>query len=488
VRHVAPEVWAELAAGRLAAQRQARLERHARSCAACQRVREQVLAARATLHALREVATPELGWDSIRAKLRWELSPAGSSSTRLPAAARWRAPRWARAGALGGALTAALVAATVLILRSGPAHRDAAAPTLAAAQPPAGPRAVAALRGLVTRARGAVQIDGEASIDALFARPVEAGAVLATGEGRLDVQFGEGTALAVGPRSSVRLGRFDAELVELFVDGVVDVEVARRSADQRFVVHAGAQTVEVRGTQFRVEHRADQTHVSCRHGLVTVHEGRRSVAVAAGQHVAVRTGEAMPAPSALLAPAAVELALASPYQLPWDAAAAVASSTARLELSAPAGRRLRLDGVELGAGAASVRVARGRHLVESSSDGGPFRRVGWAVVDAQAQVVSFAVDSAAPRRAAGSKQRLAQLRSLVDRARLARCVRPIAKQGLGRTYLDVELSVARDGAIGYLNITDTDLPAELAECVRDVVAAVRFAPGPAAVVVEHLEL
>jgi hypothetical protein len=50
------------------------------------------------------------------------------------------------------------------------------------------------------------------------------------------------------------------------------------------------------------------------------------------------------------------------------------------------------------------------------------------------------------------------------------------------------LSVGRDGTVGYLNITDTDLPAEIAECVRAVVVNVRFPSGPIAVVAQRISL
>jgi hypothetical protein len=60
-------------------------------------------------------------------------------------------------------------------------------------------------------------------------------------------------------------------------------------------------------------------------------------------------------------------------------------------------------------------------------------------------------------------------------------VRGLAKQGLAAgTFVVLELGVDETGAVSFLNVGSTDLPERLAACVRDVVADVRFPPGPAA--------
>lgn len=543
--HVAPERWADAAAGKLAPKKLARALAHAETCERCRLAQRRVFAARAAMAELAGAATPELPWDSIRAKIRWELSPAGTASSSFPAltpapgsldaqtparTARTAAPTapgsskqpgrerpgfgplaW---GLSGAALLASAGVVTFAVLpalrsdggaastsRSSPSPSSPQPTQLAATQPvapvapvkhPASDRVVAAigagqpLLGLVTRARGAVQIDGESA--RLFERTIAAGAVLASGAGWMDVQLGEGSALAIGPRSSLRIERFDTAAIELSIDGVVDLEVAPRAAGQRFFVRSGAQLVEVHGTQFRVDHRADQTRVSCRHGLVTVREGARSIEVGAGQGALVHTGQPMPAPSPLTADELTELTLGTPYQVPWDDVLAVARTTARLELAAPEERRLRLDGIELGAGSVDVRVVRGRHLVETSQ-GGAFHRAGWAVVGAKSPTVRFEVSAEeAIRPPSGSYQRLRELRARLSTAELRRCVRPLLKQGMSGSFVRVELGVERDGTIGYLNILDTDLPVALAECVRAVVSDVRFVAGPAAKVIEKIEL
>src|SRR5262249_59351666 len=117
------------------------------------------------------------------------------------------------------------------------------------------PPAPAALAGLVNRASGDVMVDGVRPAD-LFARTLAQGSKIATADGRVDIQFGDKSAFALGPRSTIELRRFDVEIIELAVDGTVDIVVAPRAAGQRFLVDAGDQVVEVRGTQFRVTHDA----------------------------------------------------------------------------------------------------------------------------------------------------------------------------------------------------------------------------------------
>lgn len=508
MRHVAPERWADALAERVPPDELARMTAHAESCERCRLAQRRIQAARGAMLAMAQAPAPELPWDSIRAKVRWELSPAGSTGElRIFEEARRRVRRtWLTFGVAAFAAASIGVVAPFLLARDGdPARRQ---PELAASErsspraaplaprPSADPSSLASaadhaaaqpLVALVTRARGAVQIDGDSQD--LFERPIVAGAVLSSAAGSLDVQLGEGSALTLSPRGNLRIERLDSAVIELSIDGVVDLEVAPRAPGQRFLVRSGAQLVEVHGTQFRVEHRADETRVSCRHGLVTVREGARTQKIAAGETVAVRTGEPMAQPSRLDEAALVELALATPYRVPWDDAASVRTTTARLELVAAADRRVRLDGVELGTGTTSVRVGRGRHLVETSQGDAPFRRAGWAVVGAKATSVRFEAGSEEATRTSGAAyQRLCELRARLVRAKLARCVRSLAKQGLSGTFVRVELAVERDGAISYLNILDTDLPGSLAECVRAVVSDVRFVAGPAATVVERIEL
>lgn len=490
IGHVAPVRWAKLAAGEVSAPAAARMRAHAARCVRCRQAQERIAAAQAAMRELREGTGPELPWDSIRAKVRWQLGSGEGEAEAKPRGAR----RW-----LGAAAAVATVGAVVAAVALWPGSERAAAPPVAVAPSGAVPAvappvavAPSPLSALVTRVRGVAQLDGTRDGAALFSRVVGAGTVVATAAGTLDLQLGEGTALTLGPRSTLRLERFDTEAIELSIDGVIDLEVAPRRPGQRFLVRAGAQTVEVRGTRFRVEHHADHTRVACHHGLVSVHDGAAEVAVAAGAVASLRTGEP-PLSSALSSSEALMLALAAPYRLPWDDADALAAGSARLELEVAPSRRVRVDGQELGAGAVAVRVLRGRHLVETAAAGEPFQRAGWAEVGAGVASARFSEEEGASSAVGGATARarmarLAELRRALDRRQLARCVRSITKQGLADTFVTVELSVERDGAIGYLNIVDTDLPGEVAECVRSELAKLRFGAGQAARLRERLEL
>lgn len=487
IGHVAPVRWAKLAAGEVRAPAAARMRAHAARCVRCRQAQERIAAAQAAMRELREETGPELPWDSIRAKVRWQLGSAEIKAEAKPRASL----RW-----LGAAAAVAAVGAVVTAVALWPSSERAPASVAAAPRGPApaitAPVAPVPLSALVTRVRGVAQLDGTRDGAALFARAVGAGSVVATAAGSLDLQLGEGTALMLGPRSTLRLERFDTAAVELSIDGVIDLEVAPRRPGQRFLVRAGAQTVEVRGTRFRVEHHADHTRVACHHGLVSVRDGAAEVTVAAGSVASLRTGEP-PVSSELSSSEELVLALTAPYRLPWDDAAALAAGSARLELEVASTRRVRVDGQELGAGAVAVRVLRGRHLVETAAAGEPFQRAGWAEVGAGVAAARFSEEEGASSAASGAATRartarLAELRRALDRRQLARCVRSITKQGLADTFVTVELSVERDGAIGYLNIVDTDLPGEVAECVRSELAKLRFGAGLAARLRERLEL
>lgn len=70
---------------------------------------------------------------------------------------------------------------------------------------------------------------------------------------------------------------------------------------------------------------------------------------------------------------------------------------------------------------------------------------------------------------------------MLDQGRLRTCMRALEKQGLSAgTHVDLEVGVDGNGAIRFLNIADTDLPARTAGCVRDAVAASRLGHGAAA--------
>jgi hypothetical protein len=353
--------------------------------------------------------------------------------------------------------------------------------------------APAALAGLVNRAAGDVMIGGLRSGD-VFGRRIVAGDVIATGAGRIDVQFGTASAFQLAPRSQLELRRFDAGTIELVIDGTVDIQVGARAIDQRFIVHAGARDIEVRGTQFRVSHDRAGTTVACRHGLVAVRDvhGQLEVAGARGLTIpgdrAVTDEHVAPLTAAELA----SLASTVPYTLPlWTDAGALATSTAPLEVTAPRGRPVdvRVDGIEHGLAPVRVRVLPGRHTVEAADSAGRFRRAGWVDVGSSAArlAIPAEVAPARPAEVGDIAARSKQLRAGVDRARLERCIRRITKAGLSVTSVQVELAVDAGGAIRFLNV-DSDLPSTTAACVREVLTDIQFGAGAAATWRERVEL
>ncbi len=492
-RHVKPHRWADALAGQVGVAERAVMKRHAEGCRACAKARDRVGRASDTFPVIREQESPDLPWDSVRARVHWSVSKERREQRAAPERRRVPALAWA---ALAVTAAGALAAVTGSAQLGAPeVSPDPIARTATPLAPiPAPVRgAPKALAGLVNRVSvGDVMIDGARPTD-LFAQRIVAGTVIATGDGRLDVQFGDASAFALGPHSTLDVRRFDAEGIELVVDGTIDIEVAPRAPGQRFVVLAGEHAIEVRGTQFRVSHEAAATTVACRHGLVAVHDKAQATAlVGSARRVRVATGGAVD--DKLVVPLSVDeltsLAAATPMTLPvWNPDVLLASS-APLEVTAAGTREVRVDGVELGVAPLRVRVMPGRHTVEATDSAGRYRRAGWIDVaapstgakPARLEVAAEAVPGA------GIAERRRQLRAGIDHAALARCTRSIAKAGLTGTYVQIELSVDATGAVGFLNVLDTDLPSTTASCVREVLADVRFKAGAAATWREKLDL
>jgi FecR protein len=475
--HVAPHRWADLWAGRIADPERTVMERHAERCRACARDRQRVTRASDSFATIRTQASPEVSWDAVRARVHWSVSTQRRAALRRPRPAY-------------GWLAAALATGVAVAMISGPAPtRSPAAVPVARYEvrpPPVAPPA--ALVGLVSRASGDVMVDGVRPAD-LFTRSLTKGSRIATAGGRVDIQFGDRSAFALGPRSTIELRRFDAQTIELAVDGTVDVAVTPRAGGQRFLVDAGDHVVEVRGTQFRVTHDGSSTTVACQHGLVAVSDDRGKVLVGAARRVQVASGSPVSSEHvvALSSDELTTLAEATPLALPlWDPVA-LAQSSAPLEIATSGHRDVRVDGIELGLAPLKVRVMPGRHIVETADSAGRFRRAGWVDVAAAPQGVRLDVP-ADPPPTGGISERRRQLRARIDQPRLGRCMRSIAKAGLTGTYVQVEIAVDARGAVGFLNVIDSDLPSATASCVREVLADVRFDAGAAATWHEHIDL
>jgi hypothetical protein len=491
--HVPPHRWADAAAGRVEQRDHDDMTRHAESCTACAKARAHVAAGTGALASIRAQTPPELPWETIRTKVYWEVfsefrsRPHGLQRVRPPLARPWA---WAMLA------TAAAAAGVYLYASSGDAPMVSA--PVASAPVPAAAAPAPALAGIVSRLSGDVLVDGiPRNDDQLFAATLPVGTRLATGDGRIDVQLGAGTAASLGPRSTLALRRVDDKSIELVVEGTVDVEVAPRAPGQRFLVIAGDDTVEVHGTQFRVRHDAQGTAVACRHGLVSLRDAHGEVQIATAKHVEVAAGHVVEesAASDMSADELAQLALATPVTTPsWGDPDAALHATSALEVITPGKRAVRVDGVERGDAPMRVRVMPGRHLVEAADSAGRFKRVDWVEVGAGSSTSSVPVAAvtaaveAVPMPSAAARRQ--QLRAGIEiaKSRLAHCVRAMTKAGLGDTYVQIEIAVDASGAVGYLNVVDTDLPSATAGCVREALADIRFAAGDAASWRERIDL
>lgn len=521
-RHVAPSRLADLAAGRLGGAAAARARRHLDACPACHAAWHRVKAARAAFVDLGSAPAPELRWDRVRTQIyrevAWSKGAAGSAgaagaagSGASPAAATSRRSwAWRAAPALA---VAAAAAAVVWWAPWRAAHPGA--PTPAAAHvpvtPPARPEvaspdpsvipvelAPAPWSAVVTLIEGDAALapagasgpgDEEVDPDVIGARAIGAGARLRTGDGRLALQLGPQTVVTLGPRSTLELVRLDAAAVTLAVDGQLDLEVARRAAGQRFVVAAGERSIEVRGTAFRVVHHDGALAVACEHGRVVVQAGDAAVEVGAGQGLTLDAD----APVLGRAPrslgddelAALVATRAAPVPVWLDADTAL-RTTAPLAILAPRARAVKVDGVVIGRGPVWMRVSPGRHLVEAELAPGRFSPARWVEVDGTTTrpVTLTAAEPDEPPPVGGPearRARRAELARALDQGRLRTCVRALDKQGIAAgTHVELEIGVDAAGAIRFLNIADTSLPARAAACVRDAVAAARLGAGVAA--------
>lgn len=482
----APHRLARFARGQLTGRGHERLAAHVDDCARCRAAVARIREAHGAFAAIAEREAPELRWDRIRAQTYW----ATGSQPALPAVpTRSRRP-WLLAPVAVGALAAAWFALTP---RPATQPLGVTAPAVVAAVPDVAPELPGApIMGVVTLVEGRGEIvtaDGATLVGgtAVGAHRVGAGDRL-IGDGRLAVQFGAGSTFTVGAGSTLLVERFDERAIELVLTerGRVDVEVSHRGDQQRFAVRAGGRTVEVRGTAFRVERAADAVAVACEHGRVVVSsaDAGDTVELGAGQRVAL--GDAEPLLTRTVESLSVdELAQLAASRAPalarWTDADTVLRTTAALPLLAPSGHAVSIDGVATGTGSLWRRVSPGRHLIESADPRGRVSPGQWIDVGDGPEapvVIAPAPELPSTGTAAARRARLRELARAIDDVALRGCVRSLAKQGLADgTHVELEIGVSAAGAIRYLNVVDTDLPARVTACVRDVVGQARLGAG-----------
>jgi FecR-like protein len=489
--HIAPHRWADAWAGRVTDVERAAMDEHAASCTRCARARDRVTRASDSFVAIRSQSAPELSWDAVRAKVHWSVSTEKHARLRVPARPHMR---WFAAGSvLAGAAAIGLLTGPIGAVKSAPIANAPTTNTDGSARPPlvapifAPP---APLVGLVNRATGDVLVDGLKPTD-LFGRRLAAGDVITTGDGRVDVQFGEGSAFAIGTRSKLELRHFDAKLVELVVEGTVDITVAPRARDQRFLVIAGDRTVEVRGTQFRVRHDNAGTAVACHHGAVAVRDGQGQLEVTTARHVDVAAGHTVVTEK--VAPMSADdvtaLGDATPMTLPlWDPET-LTNTSAPLEIATAGRHEVRVDGVELGQAPMRVRVLPGRHTVDVADNNGRFRRAGWVDVPAPSSGKAARLEvSAEPPATHNVSERHRQFLARLDRGRIAACARANAKQGLRGGMVTIEIGVDERGNRNYMNVLDDDVGGFARSCILTVLKDMQFPPGAKAEWHERIDL
>ncbi len=490
-RHVRPHRWADAVSGKLNAVQVAKLERHAAACPRCAEQRDRVLAARDAFDELREQEAPRMHWDHIGARIYWVTSSERRAAERTPS--RRLLPWLVAAGATATAAVALLVVgltagwwtsddADAPLAKAAAAHEAAPAPVevaspieVAAADEPA-----ARLQGVVTLAKGEVTINGAPLV---FDGPVSDGERIETGAGMVAVQFGDRSGFVLGERSSLFLRRFDERGVELVVEGVVTLDIATRAANQHLSVVAGKRSVTVRGTVFRVDHRKGELEVACSRGHVVLADAAGEVDVTAGESLHVGAGVSVLAARARrLRVREIEglREVASAHMLPaWTDADALYATSGTLRLAAGPDDRVSVDGVERGTGTFLLRVMSGRHHVEKNGQAGRW-------VDLAAGTQQEGLDEPKPSAPAVRRTQVAQ--ALQKSERIVGCLRPLEKQGLlDGSFIELDLGINRDGSLGHLNIVESNMPLDVARCVRNRVDTVKFPAGPQATVRYRME-
>ncbi|MFT3700711.1 MAG: FecR family protein [Kofleriaceae bacterium] len=482
-KHVAAHRWADMLAGSVPDAERDAMNAHAKECSQCARAKARVQRASDSFPMMRQQATPELAWDSVRARVHWAVSKAkrgggdpAQTGPHLPIRTRWFPPESYRRWPVAIAATAAVALGGYGVYRM--IDRDKPAPVAAvpAERAPIAVELVAnPITASVSRLAGDVMIDGtRAATETAFAKQLGQGTVLATGDGRIDLQFGDASAFALGPHSELELHTFDADTIELDVRGTIDLEVAPRAKRQRFLVVAGDKTVEVRGTRFTVKADRDGTLVECQHGLVAVRDAHGEIEVGTARKAFVKTDVAATKVVPLTADEIAGMTASAPWAMPgWDRIA----DGAPLAIVTEREHVMRVDNVELGRAPFVMRAQPGRHTIEVADRTGTWRRSGWVDLKAATPSHFDALELTEPTATPTVATRKQELSTRIDRTKLRQCTRRLAKSGLTDTFVQIEITVDVQGQVDVLNVLDSDLPSDTTACIHDAIAAIRFAPG-----------
>jgi len=324
---------------------------------------------------LREIGEDEedpsnISWKHIEAQLHWKLSKENQEPEKTR---RWR-PVLALAGAAAlGAFIGIMVFSNVGEMLTGetPGVTD---PGHVAVKPTAPAKVVdEELAAVVTMARGDVFRKSSKGDKAPLnlSRPLLQGDRAITGDGRLAMQWEEGTGLRMVPSTELALSKLGSSELLLELDkGKIYVQVKKRKPHQRFQVLADGIRATVKGTHLAVGLNDGQVEVEVFTGLVaveSVHGAWKSVDVPAGHRVQMpvnsRTRPTLQKVSESPSVSLLNLQ-------PWTSFQRVMAETGLMKVrSKPPGAELRLDSRVLGDTNLQVRSTFTRHLLELYRDG-----------------------------------------------------------------------------------------------------------------------
>jgi len=368
-----PQKLAEYQAGRLDGAARAAVEAHLDGCARCRTAHQRASGA---LEALREIADGALP------------TPSPASPARIEATLRWtrKTPRWNDERhpwrIVGGLAAAAACAAALAVWK--PWHHPAptvtpiAPPTVQEAIAPSPPPRAQSLSAVVTLLGGAAELSragAQARLDP--SSLLAAGDALQTGaDGRVGLQWGEGSGALVGPRSSLALRKLDPLAQELRLErGRVAVRVGPHQPGEALQVLTPSHAITVRGTWFIVAADARGTTVEVLEGVVEVAAldgDGSSTRVAAPQRAFFPRGTGVPVGARPLSGRdAATLRLVNEMGLlpAWASVERAAATTGLLDVGSTPTAQLVVDGVAFGSTPLMLRRTQGRHLVELSRPG-----------------------------------------------------------------------------------------------------------------------
>ena len=347
-----------------------RMRDHLSRCPGCNTAYERMTKGQQLLREIGEEDPSEISWKHIEAQLHWKLSKEDKEPERTR---RW-SPMLALAGAAAlGALIGILIFSNMGELFTDPTP-GVTAPGKVAARPTAPVKAVdEELAAVVTMARGEVFLKSTRGDKAplTLSRPLLQGDRAITDQGKLALQWEEGTGLRMVPHTELVLKKLGSNDQQLVLDqGKIYVQVSKRKPHQRFQVLADGIRATVKGTHLAVGQKDGQVEVEVFTGLVAVESvsgAWKSVDVPAGHRVQLPVNSRT-RPTLQKVDRSPRVSLLNLQ--PWASFQRVMAETGLMSVrSHPPGAELRLDSRILGETNIQVRSTFARHLLELYRDG-----------------------------------------------------------------------------------------------------------------------